>query len=70
MPLVDQFLRANSQAFKHRIYGVSAQGVRLDDDAAVSEAAKLTPSRRIEIVGPDGAGHDLTSPLVWLMSAE
>jgi hypothetical protein len=70
MPLLDQFLRANRQVFEHRIYGVSAQGVRLDDDVAVSKAAKLTPSRRIEIVGPDGAGHDLTLPLVWLMSAE
>lgn len=70
MPLVDQFLRTNGQSFEHRVYGVSAQGVRLDDDAAVDKAAKLTPSRRIEIVGPEGAGHDLTSPLVWLMSAE
>lgn len=70
MPLVDQFLRTNGQFFEHRVYGVSAQGVQLDDAAAVGEAARLTPSRRIEIVGPEGAGHDLTSPLVWLMSAE
>lgn len=69
MPLVDQFLRTNGQSFEHRIYGVSAQGVQLDAAAAVGEAARLTPSRRIEIVGPEGAGHDLTSPLVWLMSA-
>jgi len=69
MPLVDQFLRTNGQSFEHRVYGVSAQGVRLDDAAAVGEAAMLTPSRRIEIVGPDGTGHDLTSPLVWLMPA-
>ena len=68
MPLVDQFLRTNAQFFDHRIYGVSAQGVRLDDDNAVGEAAKLTPSRRIEIVGPEETGHDLTLPLVWLMS--
>ena len=70
MPLVDQFLRANGHSFEHRVYGVSAQGVRLDDAAAVGEAAKLTPSRRIEIVGSEGAEHDLTSPLVWLMPAK
>lgn len=70
MPLVDQFLRSNGHSFEHRVYGVSAQGVQLDDLAAVGEAARLTPSRRIKIVGPEGAGHDLTSPLVWLMSAE
>jgi len=70
MPLVHQFLSTNGQFFDHRIYGVSAQGVGLDDNEAIVEAAKLSPSRRIEIVGPDGAGHDLTLPLVWLMSPE
>lgn len=68
MPLVHQFLLSNGDHLDHRVYGVSAQGVALEDDAAVDEAAKLTPSRRIRIVGPDGEGHDLTSPLVWLMS--
>ena len=68
MPLVDQFLRTNGQAFEHRVYGVSAQGVSLEDAAAVDRAAHLTPSRRIQIVEPDGEGNDLTSPLAWLMS--
>ncbi|MGJ0579826.1 TRAFAC clade GTPase domain-containing protein [Xenorhabdus bovienii] len=70
MPFVDQFLRANDNFFKHQVYGVSAQGVNLKDDTAVDEIAKLTPSRRIQIVGPGGEGHDLTEPLVWLMSAD
>lgn len=70
MPLVEQFLRTNEDLFKHQVYGVSAQGVCLDDDLAVDEAAKLTPSRRIQIVSPEGEGHDLTEPLVWLMSVD
>ncbi|NGE93737.1 hypothetical protein [Morganella morganii] len=70
MPLVEQFLRANSNFFEHQVYGVSAQGVDLKDDSAVDEVAKLTPSRRIQIVGPEGEGHDLTEPLVWLMSGD
>ena len=69
MPLVDQFLRTNGESFEHRVYGISAQGLSLADSAAVGRAAKLVPSRRILIVEPDGEGHDLTSPLVWLMSA-
>lgn len=69
MPLVDQFLRTNGMSFTHKVYGVSAQGVRLDDDVAVDGATKITPSRRVQIVGRDGEGHDLTAPLVWLMSA-
>jgi len=69
MPLVDQFLRTNGASFEHELYGVSAQGVSLDDGAAVDQAALLLPSRRIRIVGPEGEGNDLTLPLVWLMSA-
>ena len=71
MPLVDQFLRSNPELFEHRVYGLSAQGVKLDDDAAVDEISDITPSKRIQIVGPDTDTnkHDLTSPLVWLMSA-
>jgi hypothetical protein len=68
MPLVEQFLRANGDYFTYQVYGVSAQGVSLDDDTAVDEAAKLIPSRRIQIIGPGEEGHDLTEPLVWLMS--
>lgn len=69
MPLVDQFLRTNADAFDHQVYGVSAQGLSLGDEAAIDVAAKLVPSRRIQIVGEEGENHDLTSPLVWLMSA-
>ena len=70
MPLVAQFLRANGEFFKHRVYGVSAQGVSLYDDTAVDAAADLEPSHRIKIVGSGGEGHDLTEPLVWLMSVD
>ncbi|MEB2870951.1 TRAFAC clade GTPase domain-containing protein [Pseudomonas rhizosphaerae] len=70
MPLVDQFLRTNGMSFTYQVYGISAQGVRLDDDAAVDDATKMVPSRRVQIVRHDGEGHDLTAPIVWLMSAE
>ena len=68
MPLLAQFLSTNSEAFDHLVFGVSAQGVRLDDVAAVDRAASLTPSRRIRVVSPEGEGHDLTLPLIWLIS--
>lgn len=70
MPLVNQFLLTNGSSFEHEVYGVSAQGVSLNDVAAVNRAARLAPSRRIRIVGPDAEGHDLTTPLVWLMSRD
>ena len=70
MPLADQFLRTNGDSFSVKIYGVSAQGVSLDDSEAVGQAAKLTPSHRISIVGPSQRGHDITEPLAWLISAK
>lgn len=71
MPLAYQFLTTNRQFFDSRIYGVSAQGVDLSNSDAVDEAADLPEhSSRIRIVGPDGEGHDLTLPLVWLMAQE
>ena len=69
MPLVAQFLKANKDYFEHQIYGVSAQGVNLNDDTAVDEVANLLASRRIKIVGMESEGNDLTEPLIWLMSA-
>jgi Double-GTPase 1 len=69
MPLVHQFLKANGDLFRTNLYGVSAQGLKLDDAAAVREASKLASSDRIRIVGPEGEGKDLTIPLVRLMSA-
>ena len=70
MPLVDQFLKTNADAFDHQVYGVSAQGLSLGDETAIDAAAQLVSSRRIQVVDEDGDSHDLTSPLVWLMSAQ
>ncbi|THB83851.1 hypothetical protein E1N66_13500 [Pantoea allii] len=68
LPLVEQFLRANHDYFEAQIYGVSAQGVRLEDDQAINEVARRSPSQRIQIVSQEEEGHDITEPLVWLMS--
>lgn len=70
MPLVSQFLKTNVASFEYQLYGISAQGVSLEDAAAVKEAAKQVASRRVRVIGPAGIGSDLTMPLVWLMSKE
>ncbi|MFD2675970.1 TRAFAC clade GTPase domain-containing protein [Camelimonas lactis] len=70
MPLLYQFLRSNCAWFNHEIYGVSAQGLDLNDSSAIHSATSTDASRRILIVGPGSEGHDLTSPLAWLMSVE
>lgn len=72
MPLLDQYLRSGQGAAGVRVYGVSAQGGRLSkkEDGPGPDRDRLLkvqpPSRRIQIVGPDVAEHDLTSPLLWL----
>ncbi|MBU9270267.1 hypothetical protein [Burkholderia gladioli] len=68
LPLVYQFIRSNTDSFEIKVYGVSAQGVDLGNKAAVAEAGKLPASARISILGENGKGHDITTPLVWLMS--
>jgi double-GTPase-like protein len=72
MPLLDQYLRSGQGAIDVRVYGVSAQGGRLSkkEDGPGPDRDQLLkvlpPSRRIKIVGPEIAEHDLTCPLLWL----
>ena len=68
MPLLDQFLWTNGDCFDSRVYGVSAQGINLNDQAATERASKGNPSERILIVDGSERGHDITAPLVWLMT--
>jgi hypothetical protein len=68
MPLLDQFLKSNEDSFHVHIYGVSAQGLSLKDQAAIAQASKGNPSQRILIVDGAAHGHDITKPLVWLMA--
>ncbi len=70
MPLVSQFLKANQAYFESQIYGISAQGVSLTDEQAINDIAQRSPSHRIQIVGQVSEEHDLTEPLVWLMSVK
>lgn len=67
-PMIDQFLKNNSDLWQLRLYGVSAQGGKLPDDR--KKLAKMKkPSERIILVGDDAAAHDLTAPLSWLGAA-
>jgi hypothetical protein len=65
-PMVEQFLRANSDTWDCSIWGVSAQGGSLPAKRA-ELMAMPQQSERIEIVGPDTTPHDLTVPISWLM---
>lgn len=67
-PLVHQYLQTNADSFDAAIFGLSAQGVRLDDDGAVAQASEQLPSHRISVIGDGEEGHDITVPISWLMA--
>ena len=69
MPLLYQFLLANTSTCSVRVYGISAQGGDLTGQRK-DDLLKLTPSERIVCLGPHGKSHDLTEPVVWLMMEE
>lgn len=66
LPLLHQFLRANDLGLTARIYGISAQGgdLKTQHDAL---AAKVNPSERVRVVGPEASVHDLAAPLRFLV---
>jgi len=66
LPLLWQYLTANSEAFSVAFYGVSAQGGNLGE--AVELRKKHTPSERIRVIKDDQVeSHDITAPIRWIM---
>lgn len=72
LPLLDQFLLANPESLRSRIYGVSAQGGDIaDEQQRVKLQAQFDASKRIQIVDAEGQSlerkHDLAAPIHWLL---
>jgi hypothetical protein len=65
LPLLSQYLTANSSYFSLRVYGVSAQG------GPLSERERLLafdiPSNRVEVQFGSTISNDITAPVRWLM---
>lgn len=68
LPLVHQFLAVNADALPSRVYGISAQGGDLIQDRQRLEQDYANPANRIEIVGHRCIAHDLSCPILWLLS--
>jgi len=72
LPLLSQFLVANSDRVVYKSFGISAQGGALGEDNSAL-LSKTRQSDRIEVVTeiPDEyAAHDITAPIKWLMRDE
>lgn len=70
MPFLSNFLFANPDLFTYQIYGVSAQGGDVKDDAKKAELCAMTQSHRIDCVGPKCRPNDITAPIRWLSDAQ
>jgi len=66
LPLLSQYLRANSDDYPYRVFGVSAQGGDLQRDSARLRKC-IRPSDRVGVTGLDCATHDLTAVVGWVM---
>jgi hypothetical protein len=67
LPLLSQYLTANSACLPYRIFGVSAQGGNYSSESSDRLSRFIVPSKRIIVVGSDCGSHDLTTPITWLM---
>jgi hypothetical protein len=66
-PLLWQFIQANSNDQPAKVFGVSAQGGRVEDSKKRAELLDMaSPSERISCVDGEVADHDLTRPIRWL----
>ncbi len=66
-PLLWQFIQANNDSLQTQVFGVSAQGGRVEIDAKRDELLDLTaPSERISCFDGELKDHDLTRPIRWL----
>ncbi len=66
LPLLHQYLIANSSEFPFNIYGLSAQGGTFDERHRLMEYEP--PSERIIVIGDDCGEHDISAPVAWVMS--
>ena len=65
--LLHQYLKANSEMFRSKIYGVSARG---GNDEAQAALALLPAHERVWLRDGDEITKDLTRPLRWLLSLD
>jgi hypothetical protein len=78
LPLLEQYLCSNADAWEWKVYGVSAQGADYEKEnqpLSSTQQAKLQelreldePSERIKVIFEGSESSDLTEPIAWLMS--
>lgn len=66
LPLLSQYLIANAEVFRIKIFGISAQGGSL-----VTDRDRLlqitTPSERVQVISGADSSNDISWPVRWLL---
>jgi hypothetical protein len=70
MPLLRQYLDANSDWLSARIFGVSAQGGSFKDAAERKLLAQQEPLTRAYVLTEDGSKASINAPIVWTLSID
>lgn len=67
VPLLSQYLKANSEQFPFKVYGISAQGAEYSDEKNIDLHFSLNQSERILVVEDGAESNDITKPVKWVM---
>nr|WP_275583660.1 hypothetical protein [Archangium primigenium] len=68
IPLLQQFLAANDDLLDHNVFGVSAQGGDITDEAEKQTLLELDDAlKRIKVRHDQETSQDITKPIAWLL---
>ncbi len=67
-PMLSQFLESHSTTFHMKVFGVSAYGCDPTRAEQRQQLEDVEPFERVKVVGPDGPSHDITLPLLHLLT--
>jgi len=68
LPLLAQYLEANSEDFIYNIFGVSAQGGNYIDEEKELMQEIIIPSERIKVQDENSINNDITLPIKWILN--
>ena len=66
--MLSQFLESHSTTFHMKVFGVSAYGCDPTRAEQRQQLEDVEPFERVKVVGPDGPSHDITLPLLHLLT--
>ena len=68
LPLLHQYLQGNSSVFTFQIFGISAQGGDVKNQADLTRLSALpVPTDRVTVMTGTSRTHDVTTPIRWLL---